>query len=144
MSYNREWDRGKQSDAWNEGGNWNDGGARGYVRGRDEEDYYYGGGEGKRRKYNNNDVSQQVLVEDDTDTRTKTDRDTRHPDLRHMVKVTTLTLALMAAVAATIQTIGILMRSVLNNNVVAAVFSRIKISSRNDLYRANPAHMSSS
>lgn len=47
MSYNREWDNGK--DSWNDGGGWYDNGSRGNVRGREEEDYY---GDGKRRKYN--------------------------------------------------------------------------------------------
>ena len=47
MSYNREWDRGK--DSWDDYDNWNDySGHRGNVRGRDDE--YYN--EGKRRKYN--------------------------------------------------------------------------------------------
>lgn len=41
MSYDREWDKGKD---------WNGEGHRGYSRGRDDGEYY---GEGKRRKYNN-------------------------------------------------------------------------------------------
>ena len=46
MSYNREWDKGK--DTWDDQ-SWNEYPSRGNVRGRDD-DYY---GEGKRRKYNN-------------------------------------------------------------------------------------------
>ncbi|KDQ59414.1 hypothetical protein JAAARDRAFT_56428 [Jaapia argillacea MUCL 33604] len=46
MSYNRDWDKGK--DQWGDSSAWGDTSSRGNVRGRDEE--YYG--EGKRRKYN--------------------------------------------------------------------------------------------
>ncbi|OCB88080.1 hypothetical protein A7U60_g4867 [Sanghuangporus baumii] len=41
MSYNREWDYGKD---------WNSGGYRGHAREREDDEFY---GEGKRRKYNN-------------------------------------------------------------------------------------------